>query len=348
MLTYALQMGYDDMGRHYHEIGELVEAAKAYAKERDFCQTSVQVAIMYHRLLNVYVEQQSWLSVETTVQKLLSYNQEGSIAKAVAAMGLAHLETGMYGSAAKSFIACDASILQGKTNGKSKDESFTEILNPNDVAIYGALCALASMERNELQTRVLDNPDFRAYLELEPHLRSAISSFIGGKYSACLGIIESYRADYLLDLHLARHYPELLARIRSKAIVQYFEPFSCVTFAALAAAFNTDLDTVMQSLVELIRTGAMNARLDFERDLLVACGTDARATVHERGLETTRGYERTLMQRVQRIEGLGANLEIKLAKSQSAYMPDTLMGMDTAPIRGAKAGKSARGYPQYG
>lgn len=343
-----LQMGYDDLGRHYHETGDLVDASKAYSKERDYCQTSIHITIMLNRLLSVYVDQESWLSVEATVQKLRNLNQrpeDQQTPKPAAAMGLAHLETGVYGAAANTFVECDASILHSKTEGSATDESFNEFLTPNDVATYGALCALASMERNELQLRVLDNSNFRNYLELEPQLRRAISSFVGGKYSACLGIIESYRADYLLDPHLARHYPELLSRIRSKAIVQYFEPFSCVTFSALAAAFNSDLDTVMQSLVELIRAGSLNARLDFERDLLVACKDDARATAHEQGLVTAKNYERTLLQRVQRIEGIGANLEIKLTKSQSAFGiqgGDTLMGMDPA-LKG-KAPRSGRGY----
>jgi COP9 signalosome complex subunit 1 len=44
-------------------------------------------------------------------------------------------------------------------------------MSPQEVAIYGALCALASFDRSELKTRVIDSIQFREYLELVPEVR---------------------------------------------------------------------------------------------------------------------------------------------------------------------------------
>ena len=50
---------------------------------------------------------------------------------------------------------------------------FGDIIAPADVAIYGGICALATFDRTELRTRVLDNISFRSFLELCPELREA-------------------------------------------------------------------------------------------------------------------------------------------------------------------------------
>src|SRR5271170_1912722 len=102
-------MGYDDLGRHYHEIGQLAEASKAYAKEREFCLLPSHVAMMTLKFINVHIDQKSWLSVETNVQKLRNIHQKDNDKaklepKLHAAMGLALMATGKYEEAALSFI----------------------------------------------------------------------------------------------------------------------------------------------------------------------------------------------------------------------------------------------------
>ena len=41
----------------------------------------------------------------------------------------------------------------------------------SDVALYGALCALAAFDRAELSERVMKNTAFRSMLELHPEVR---------------------------------------------------------------------------------------------------------------------------------------------------------------------------------
>lgn len=47
-----------------------------------------------------------------------------------------------------------------------------QVLSPEDVAVYGGLCALATLEREELKSRVVDSPAFKAFLELVPTVRT--------------------------------------------------------------------------------------------------------------------------------------------------------------------------------
>ncbi|KAI4184644.1 MAG: hypothetical protein L6R41_004611 [Letrouitia leprolyta] len=201
-------------------------------------------------------------------------------------------------------------MVQARLDDPADEEAFNEVMTPNDVAVYGGLCALASMDRGSLQKHVLDNSKFRSYLELEPHIRRAIVFFVSSKYSSCLAILESYRADYLLDIYLQPHLNELYFQIRSKAIQQYFIPFSCVTMSALAAAFDTDEQTIEFELTSMIKRGTLDARIDLVDRVLLAKTLDPRMKVHKHALRTARAYERTAHLRILRMELLNTGFEV--------------------------------------
>src|ERR1700744_3188357 len=192
-----VQMGNEDLGTHYYTIGDLNNALKAYSRMRDYCTTAPHIASTAFRIIAVAIEQRNWLAVQSQVHKLrnIQLKPEESTRnnpKMQAATGLQKVSAGDSVEAAISFIGTDSSL----------GDSYSDVLTSNDVAVYGGLCALASMSRSELQIRVLENSNFRNFRELEPHTRRAITFFCGSKYSQCLEILESYRAEYLLDIYL--------------------------------------------------------------------------------------------------------------------------------------------------
>ena len=266
------------------------------------------------RLISVSINQGNWLAVQTNVQKLRSPGQQFAevqhlTAKLSAAMGLALFASGNYKEAAQEFIEADPRMVQASLEDPADKEAFNEVMTPNDVAVYGGLCALASMDRTNLQKQVLDNSKFRSYLELEPHIRRAIAFFVSLKFSSCLSILESYRSDYLLDIYLQPHLSELYQRIRSKAIQQYFVPLSCASLAVLATAFETDEQSIEQELTNMIKRGDLDARINLVDRVLVAKTTDVRRKVHEHALKTAKDYERTAHLRILRMELLNSGLE---------------------------------------
>ena len=50
----------------------------------------------------------------------------------------------------------------------------SEVLSLNNVAVYGGLCALASLDRQSLKTQVLQSLCFKQFLELEPTMREIL------------------------------------------------------------------------------------------------------------------------------------------------------------------------------
>jgi len=250
-------MGNEDLGKHYQAIGDLPRAFEAFSRMRQDVSLPKHIVDVSKHLIEVAVEQRNWISVTSNVQKIKGVQTTEDDFKSIqpylaAADGLAHMDTGEYYAAARLFLSAEAGM----------GSSCNTIISPNDIAVYGGLCALASMDRNEIQTKVLENSAFRTYLELEPHIRRAISFFVNSRYSACLSILEAYRADYLLDIHLHKHIEELYHLVRSKSIVQYFIPFSCVTLESLNSAFAAPGKTVDKELSKMIERKELDARID--------------------------------------------------------------------------------------
>ena len=51
---------------------------------------------------------------------------------------------------------------------------FSEVISSSNVATYGGLCSLASLDRKQLKEKVLQSPNFKQFLELEPCMREVI------------------------------------------------------------------------------------------------------------------------------------------------------------------------------
>lgn len=334
-------MGNEDLGTHYYSIGDLNNALKAYSRMRDYCTTPAHIASTAFRIISVSIEQKSWLAVNAQVTKIQNLQMKAddntrNVPKTFAAMGLNQMASTEYRLAASSFLNCDASL----------GDSYNDVLTSNDVAVYGGLCALASMSRAELQTKVLENANFRNFLELEPHIRRAITYFCASKYSQCLEILESYRADYLLDLYLQPVIPDLYNKVRTKSIIQYFQPFSKVTLASMEKTFGSPApvralasedvtqQTFIEEIITLIETGKLEALIDLEYGTLNAIERDPRTEAQDEALNMIDAFTREARLKLIRLQALTAGLEVKFpVRKQRAWdAEDDLSGHgDNAP-----------------
>ncbi|KAE8451956.1 hypothetical protein EG329_002120 [Mollisiaceae sp. DMI_Dod_QoI] len=310
LIKESTRMGNEDLGKHFQAIGDLPKAFEAFSRMRQDAQSSKHIVDISKHLIEVAVEQRNWIAVTSNVQKIKGVMDNKDADKSLqpflcAAEGLASMDSGEYLSAAYQFLYADAGM----------GSSCNTIISPNDVAVYGGLCALATMERNDLNKRVLENSNFRTYLEMEPHIRRAIGFFVNSRYSQCLSTLESYRADYLLDIHLQKHVDELYYMIRSKSIVQYFIPFSCVTLDSLNQAFAAPGKTIDKELALMISRNELDARIDTQNRLLTSVPSAPRASLHSSTLKTANEYEREARRRIQHMNIHSADLEIKGKKS---------------------------------
>ncbi|KAK4157947.1 26S proteasome subunit RPN7-domain-containing protein [Chaetomidium leptoderma] len=327
LIKESIRMGNEDLGKHLESIGDLNSAAETYSKMRPDVSTPKQFLDVGKHLVRVSIQRREWGMVSAHLSKM-GGAQHAEEEKAVQpylkiAHGIALLGQEKYKEAALSFLSADCSI---------SASTYSELASQSDVAIYGGLLALASMDRNELQANVLDNAHFRTFLEQAPHIRRAVAQFVSGRYSACIAILESYRPDYLLDIHLQKHTARIYAQIRSKCIIQYLIPFSCVSLDTMNKAFGGPDQGVEDELADMIQSGALEARINTIDKLVTTKAANPRAQMQDSALRAAENYERQALDRLRRMGLAAADLELKGGKklgglgNQGDFMIEETLG----------------------
>ncbi|KAF1933877.1 COP9 signalosome subunit 1 [Didymella exigua CBS 183.55] len=324
LIKESIRMGNEDLGHFFYDIGDYGNSQKSYMKMRESCTSNKHLADMTLRLVYVSVAQKSWLTVQSNLAKVDAAQLKGEDKSKLepivsACTGLAHMCVGNFKEAATNFLGTLPAFLTIEPAAGITWQK--EVLSGNDVAVYGGLCALASMDRSELQAKVLGNSEFRNFLELEPHIRQAINLFCNSKYSACLDVLEGYRSDYLLDVYLSKVLSTIYGRIRTKSIVQYFIPFSCVTLDEMSYKFPVAGNiTIEEELEHMINDKTLEARIDLVDRLLISPPTNPRHDVHADALKMAETYDLTLRLRLTRLNMQAAGMEIKADRGSSEKM----------------------------
>jgi COP9 signalosome complex subunit 1 len=126
---------------------------------------------------------------------------------------------------------------------------------------------MAFFDREELKSRLLDNSDFKTYLELEPHIREAAQAFFSARYSVTLDILDRHKSDFVVDIFLSPHIDLLYKEIRQKALVQAFYPYSTLELSTLSSLFSTPVNDLVVEVAQLIEDGKIKARLDSQKNV---------------------------------------------------------------------------------
>lgn len=134
---------------------------------------------------------------------------------------------------------------------------FSSVLSAEDIALYGALLGLASLDRENLHSLVIDGP-FKARLELVPSIRDALRHYSLAEYGSCISILQNtVKKDILLDIHLHSHVNILMDMIRDRCIVQYFSPYSAVSLEKMGAVFGQNVSEMEGIVAKLIKDGGV-------------------------------------------------------------------------------------------
>lgn len=282
----SIRRGHDDLGTHYLQCGDLSNALKCFSRSRDYCMGEQQMFNICLNVIKISIYQQNWGHVNSFVQKAEAsseYAQNNAAQTKIACVaGLYELVTKRYKGAAKRFMSANIDEIT---------PDFSDILSANTVAIYGGLCALASLDRSELHKQVFSSPSFKLFLELEPQLREAIYKFYESKYPICLSLLEELKDSFMLDMYLAPHIKSLYSMIRNRALIQYFSPYLSADLRLMASAFNTNLSKLEDELMKLILDGQIDARIDSHNKILYAKDSDQRLVAFEKSLEMGREWQ---------------------------------------------------------
>ncbi|KAH7474632.1 hypothetical protein PRIC1_013236 [Phytophthora ramorum] len=284
MIKESIRMGHNDLGDFYYELGDLPAALKSFAQARDYCTTDKHIVEMCLNVSKVALHMRNFGHVTNYLTKLEQVNSSQSDpilkSKIASAFGLVALHEKNYHAAASKFIECNAEI----------GANYSEVLHAEDIALYGGICALASFQREELKEKVINNPSFKAFLELLPWLRELITDFYSSNYASCLQTLEKMKPELKLDLYLCEHVEKLCKEIRSRGIIQYFYPYLSVDLHQMAHTFNTPTVNLEKEICELIAAERLHARMDSYQKVLYAYHPNQRAATYDRAFEVGRKY----------------------------------------------------------
>lgn len=149
-------------------------------------------------------------------------------ATAAATTSKAATTTATTAATATTTTATTTTTTTTKSTSSSKDATLPPGVTASDAALIGALCTLASSDRSDLRRRVIDSDTFAPVIAREPELRALIEDFVASRYASALTRLDAMRPRLLLDIYLGQHANTLIERIRRRALVQYFSPYSSV------------------------------------------------------------------------------------------------------------------------
>ncbi|TBU25696.1 PCI-domain-containing protein [Dichomitus squalens] len=339
MIKESIRMAHRDLGVFYRSVGEQAASLKHYTKSREFCTTSQHVLDMCLSVLELLMEQRSYSHIGTYVFKAeaaldsatsvrqaahqapeapagsaqatrerRSAERERVQSKLDVATAISHLGQSNYEKAAQAFLKVGPL--------KGLEEWSGKLIAPGDIAIYATLCALATFSRPQIKSQVLDNDNFGVYIEQEPYVRELLEAYINNRFKTVLESLDRYSTRHYIDVHLAPHVLNLTNLIRSKALVQYFQPFASIKLERMSQAFGWSVDELEQQVVQLIQAGEIKARVDRQNKILKAKETDQRAALFAKAIKNGQAMQAANRKLLLRMRLQQADLVVKPPKGQ--------------------------------
>ncbi|GAA6022905.1 hypothetical protein JCM10207_006858 [Rhodosporidiobolus poonsookiae] len=341
LIKESIRMGHRDLARFQYRTGDLQGAVRSYTKSREFCTTGQHVLEMCLGVIEVALDMSNYAFVRNYVVKAESalesasssaqggvlkkpsapVNLPGMVAPAqdpaeaarerdkrivlerlTVAGGVAHLGAGQFEKAAWAFTEVGSeAIVSGPGH----------FIPTADLALYATLTSLACFPRAQVRARVLDNAGLRPALDQEPWLRELARAFYDSRFREGLGMLQRHEARFLLDPHLAPHFPTLSHLLLTRSLTTFFTPFSSVSLSSFSSAFGLPPAQVGALVADLIGRGELAARIDQVGGVVVARRDDPRAGAFRRALEMGEGAQKRAKAGRLRMKLLQSDLIVK-------------------------------------
>ncbi|KIY73824.1 hypothetical protein CYLTODRAFT_416481 [Cylindrobasidium torrendii FP15055 ss-10] len=333
MIKESIRMAHRDLGDFYRSVGDYPTALKHYTKSREFCSTGQHVLDMCLSVLELLIEQRNYGHIPTYVFKAEAALEAVNSAATANATNAAEAKKNQPDNSRIHSRLDLASSLASLGQGAHEKASYNllrlggtkdfgdwmgKIISPGDIAVYGTLCAMACLSRSGFKAQVLDNPTFGVYLEQEPYLRELVDAYMASKFQTVLSILEKYSTRHYIDVHLSSHVNLLAEKIKNKAVVLYFQPFSSIRLDRMSGAFGWTVDETEAQVVALIQTGSIQGRVDSQNKVLQVKAVDHRTDLLSRATKAGAEIQNANRKLLLRMKLQQADLVIKAPKGHQS------------------------------
>lgn len=245
------------LAHHHLETGNLQAAMRYFHESKLYNTTPKHTLDMTINILAVLIHMGRGAYLSNFLMGSTGNLEGADRDKMQFCLGLHSLYCNDYATAAKYFTDISPTI----------GDAFTSVTCLEDVVLYGILCSLASLPRQQLQ-HLATSASSLALFETQPNALQLIKHYLSGNYAALRRQLVRMEPVLLLDVHLSSHVAELFTRIRNKCLQQYLAPYSTVSMASMAAAFEYSVSELEQHIVSLICDGSLFWKIDAEAQLL--------------------------------------------------------------------------------
>ncbi|KAH9811637.1 26S proteasome subunit RPN7-domain-containing protein [Melampsora americana] len=356
LIKESIRISHQDLAAHHRKTGDTNNALRSLTKAREYCTSSTQVADLSFAILDLAMDSHNHKLAESYIGKAegaldaatskdnkqdaasrakipgtpgisSSESKEKDRARSIerlnVAKGLSYLGQGCYAKAASVFLKVS------REAGQYPD--MDALITPTDLAIYTALCALATFTRQELKERVIENTELRALLENEPRLKRILILFWENKHKEVLKFLDDWHPTYRVDIYLSNHIHTIIKLIQDRAILQYFSPFSSVSIFKAAEAFGCSPDKLLERVTESISQNTLHAKIDLPNGLILAHENELRADLFRNAIESAEQIEHESKAALLRLMLIHADVVVK-----DVQIPDISRGGKSTMPSGMK------------
>ncbi|CAM9604341.1 unnamed protein product [Chrysoparadoxa australica] len=302
----SIRASYTEMGDFHARRGDLQAAMKSYVRTRDYCGTSRQSAEMCLSVIGVGVDLSNFMTVSNYVIKA----EHSSGAKDPVTLAKLKVVTHVFFLDTFLFDCINSRLIIEPVSPEISG-SFNSVIAPEDVAVYGALCGLAALPRDSVRSSLLENPHFKAFVEMVPEVASLVEDFFHSRYGPFLQALDAKAAELALDIHMHRHVPALRTKIRNSAAVQYFRPYSSIRLSTMAESFGLSFEEMEHHMAALIGEGVILARIDKAGGTLHTAAKNSRLDSYRKVVSTGEHCQRELQAALLRLSCMKAGMVVK-------------------------------------
>ncbi|KAJ2311219.1 hypothetical protein IWW52_002432 [Coemansia sp. RSA 2704] len=254
--------------------GMMDEAVRALQEGRNFCADVKDQALLHIDAARISQIMGRWLQVATYIQRTESVLPDPAEPTATE---LAVLR------AQSSFGDCKWSVAVSELQALSFDKMLSGgifargVVTARDIALYGTLAGLASLERDQIKAKLIDNVMFGQFLDNMPECQLLLQSYYNSKYADALARLSQIMSFCKLDPVIGPHVAALEQRIKDNIVVLYTQPFASIRMDSMAEALCFSSVKVLEdTLVRMIDSKLIQARIDGPTGFLVKHAVDPR------------------------------------------------------------------------
>ncbi|KAH8581840.1 proteasome regulatory subunit Rpn7 26S proteasome subunit 6 [Cryptosporidium sp. chipmunk genotype I] len=146
-----------------------------------------------------------------------------------------------------------------------------ELISFDRLIFYTIVSSIISIDRRTVKSKLLTSPDILK-IALQPDnkfLLEFIEGFYYGKYRQFFERLISVIYILQRDCYFNRHYKYYLRIVRSKAYIQYLEPYESVSISSMAESFGVTQKFLEKDIVTFISSSKLSCTIDKVKQVII-------------------------------------------------------------------------------